>query len=185
MSSALAQHICPSVASVQHFPLELFIVWGTSSCPFASCEKSVQYLFFRCPQLSISRTIRIERRIRPRGLFGVLLHNFVEIYLQSLCRTESTLKLAQWQMANGKRHSPQKQENQHTATKSDIWPKTVRQVLLLNFYPQCRKVASCRVVPRALHAKQHQTASRRSAPGQRATERERQKVRESEIGQSW
>lgn len=141
--------------------------------------------FLDAPQLSISRTIRIERRIRPRGLFGVLLHNFVEIYLQSLCRTESTLKLAQWQMANGKRHSPQKQQNQHTATKSDIWPKTVRQVLLLNFYPQCRKVASCRVVPRALHAKQHQTASRRTAPGQRATERERQKVRESEMGQSW
>lgn len=82
-------------------------------------------------------------------------------------------------MANGKRHSPQKQQNQHTATKSDIWPKTVRQVVLLNFYPQCRKVASCRVVvPRALHAKQQQTASRRTAPGQRATERERGSERE-------
>lgn len=90
-------------------------------------------------------------------------------------------------MANGKRRSPQKQQNQHTATKSDIWPKTVRQVLLLNFYPQCRKVASCRVVPRALHAKQQQTASRRSAPGQRATEsdKERGRVRQSEMGQSW
>lgn len=83
-------------------------------------------------------------------------------------------------MANGKRHSPQKQQNQHTATKSDIWPKTVRQVLLLNFYPQCRKVASCRVVvPRALHAKQ-QTASRRTAPGQRATEREEERGKERE-----
>lgn len=138
----------------------------------------MQYLFFRCPQLSISRTIRIERRIRPRGLFGVLLHNFVEIYLQSLCRTESTLKLAQWQMASGIHRKNSTQQNQHTATKSDIWPKTVRQVLLLNFYPQCWKVASCRVVPRALHAKQRQTASRRSAPGQRTTERERVRERE-------
>lgn len=103
MSSALAQHICLSVAFVQYFPLELFIVWGTSSCPFASCASSLcSICFLDAPNSAyVSRTIRIERRIRPRGLFGVLLHNFVEIYLQSLCRTESTLKLAQWQMASG------------------------------------------------------------------------------------
>lgn len=58
---------------------------------------------------------------------------------------------------------------------SDIWPKTLRQVCLLNFYPQCSKVATCLVphasclVPRALHAKKQQTASRGTAPGHTAS----------------
>lgn len=90
---------CPAYLSIRRirpaFPIGAFYCLGHVKLPVCSI------CFLDAPQLSISRTIRIERRIRPRGLFGVLLHNFVEIYLQSLCRTESTLKLAQWQMASG------------------------------------------------------------------------------------
>jgi len=73
-----------------------------------------------------------------------LLHNFVEIYLQSLCHTESTLKLAQWQQAaftakkkkeTTRKQSQQQQQKQQKAAKDQYRSKILRQVVLLNFYP--------------------------------------------------
>lgn len=182
MSSAFAQHICLShPSSISHWSFVLFGARQVARFRVASSLCSI--CFLDAPNSPYLEPFESNVAFAPEACsvycYTILLKFIYRVY---------AAQNQHWSWHNGKWQAA---FTAKTATKSDIWPKTVRQVLLLNFYPQCWKVASCRVVPRALHAKQRQSASRRSAPGQRATEREKtreresKRMRENEMGQSW